>query len=109
MSSKEVIRDIGSTGRCFGEGRESELTEHERRLNAERKLAIAEIRWQEERAHLKHNIKFWESMCEMKTQVVKSLNGKLHEAESTITEMQKQVTAVATGALFLEQREAERC
>ncbi len=76
------------------------LTENDRRLHAERMMAINEIRFEEERARMREEIKFWQSMCDMKTQAVRMLN-------ANISELQKQATAVADAAY--QKEAASKC
>lgn len=79
-------------------------TDKDLRLNAERSLAIAEIRFSEERVKLQAEILFWKGQSEMKNQAVHALLNQLHRYENTIADMQKQLTAVAEGAVFMERR-----
>lgn len=70
-------------------------TDKDLRLNAERSLAIAEIRFSEERANLQAEILFWKGQSEMKDQAVHALLNQLHRHDKTIADMQKQLTYVA--------------
>ena len=70
-------------------------TDKDLRLHAERSLAIAEIRFSEERAKLQAEILFWKGQSEMKNQAVHALLNQLHRYENTIADMQKQLTYVA--------------
>lgn len=80
------------------------MNEKTERLLAERRLAIEEIRFSEERANLQAEILFWKGQSEMKDQAVHALLNQLHRYEKTIAEMQKQLTAVAESAAFMERR-----
>lgn len=80
------------------------MNEKTKRLIAERSLAIAEIRFSEERAKLQAEILFWKGQSEMKFQAVHALLNQLHRYEKTIAELQKQLTAVAESASFMERR-----
>lgn len=80
------------------------MNEKTKRLLAERSLAITEIRFSEERAKLQAEILFWKGQSEMKDQAVHALLNQLHRYEKTIADMQKQLTAVAEGAVFMERR-----
>ena len=80
------------------------MNEKTKRLLAERRLAIEEIRFSEERANLQAEILFWKGQSEMKNQAVHALLNQLHRYENTIADMQKQLTAVAESAAFMERR-----
>lgn len=80
------------------------MNEKTKRLLAERSLAIAEIRFSEERAKLQAKILFWKGQSEMKNQAVHALLNQLHRNEKEIADMQKQLTAVAESAAFMERR-----
>lgn len=78
-------------------------TDKDLRLNAERSLAIAEIRFSEERAKLQAEILFWKGQSEVKNQAVHALLKRLNRYEETIADMQKQLTYVAE-AVSLERK-----
>lgn len=80
------------------------MNEKTKRLLAERRLSIEEIRFSEERAKLQAEILSWKGQSEMKDQAVHALLNQLHRYEKTIAEMQKQLTAVAESAAFMERR-----
>lgn len=82
----------------------NQMNEQTKRLLAERRLAIEEIRFSEERANLQAEILFWKGQSEMKNQAVHALLNQLHRYEKTSAEMQKQLTAVAESAAFMERR-----
>lgn len=82
----------------------NQMNEKTKRLLAERRLAIEEIRFSEERVKLQAEILFWKGQSEMKNQAVHALLNQLHRYEKTIAEMQKQLTAVAESAAFMERR-----
>ena len=71
------------------------MNEKTERLLAERRLAIEEIRFSEERAKLQAEILFWKGQSEMKNQAVHALLNQLHRNEKAIADMQKQLTYVA--------------
>lgn len=79
------------------------MNEKTKRLLAERRLSIEEIRFSEERAKLQAEILSWKGRSEMKDQAVHALLNQLHRYEKTIAEMQKQLTYVAE-AVSLERR-----
>lgn len=80
------------------------MNEKTKRLLAERSLAITEIRFSEERAKLQAEILFWKGQSEMKNQAVHALLNQLHRNEKEIADMQKQLTVIAEGAVFMERR-----
>lgn len=82
----------------------NQMNEKTKRLLAERRLAIEEIRFSEERAKLQAEILSWKGQSEMKDQAAHALLNQLHRYEKTIAEMQKQLTAVAESAAFMERR-----
>lgn len=79
------------------------MNEKTKRLLAERRLAIEEIRFSEERAKLQAEILSWKGQSEMKDQAVHALLNQLHRYEKTIADMQKQLTYVAE-TVSLERR-----
>ena len=81
-------------------------TDKDLRLNAERSLAIAEIRFSEERVKLQAEILFWKGQSEMKNQAVHALLNQLHRYEKTIADMQKQLTYVAEAVSLVRRLEA---
>lgn len=80
------------------------MNEKTKRLLAERRLSIEEIRFSEERAKLQAEILSWKGQSEMKNQAVHALLNQLHRNEKEIADMQKQLTAVAESAAFMERR-----
>lgn len=79
-------------------------TDKDLRLNAERKLAISEIRFSEERAKLQAEVLRWKGQSEMKDQVVNTLLNQMHQKDTEIAYMQKQLTNVAEIAEYRARR-----